>query len=312
MGLIRDLTPLNLLTEKQKFFADTTYNPQFKYIRKFSKAELYQYGFPKAKLVAFAEMILKKYPGRTISNREILSKTYIKQQITDLFQKLGLTKIPIYFSTDFSFSAMLSSEGLFFREPVFLSKEELISKLNHEIQTHLLRRINHQHFFGKKIKIEDEVEFKKTEEGLAVLNYYIQKKNKFSRKSFVSYYSVYLTQKYSFAKSFAILRSYQVNEKMAWNLLVQKKRGLEDTSQPGGFTKDLVYLEGMVKVAKWLLKNQTPNLLYAGRISLKQADQLKNTIDQKQILLPTFLADQKFYLNQIKKIVEANHLDELF
>lgn len=314
MGLIKDLTPLNLLEEKEKFFKDNSYNPQFKYIRKFSKTELYQYGFPKAKFVAYAEAMLKKHQGNRHKKAVFLDKSYVKKQIKETFKRLNLKPVEVYFSPDFSFSAMLSKEGLFFREPVRLSKEELTAKLNHEIQTHFLRRLNQNQNIKKNFNDikDDAIKLKKTEEGLASLNYYLAKKNKLIKKAFTGYYTLYLAQQYSFAKSFAILQGYKVRDQIAWNVLVQKKRGLEDTSQPGGFTKDLVYLEGMVKVAKWILKTETPELLYAGRISIEKLEQIKNDIDQSQIILPTFLANHNYYLKQIKKIVKTNQLQKLF
>ena len=50
MSLVRDLTPINLLEEKQKFFdQNCKYNPYFKYNNLATLDKLYKYGQPKPK-----------------------------------------------------------------------------------------------------------------------------------------------------------------------------------------------------------------------------------------------------------------------
>ena len=62
MSLVRDLTPINLLEEKQKFFdQNCKYNPYFKYNNLATLDKLYKYGQPKPKYLALAQEILDKY-----------------------------------------------------------------------------------------------------------------------------------------------------------------------------------------------------------------------------------------------------------
>jgi len=180
----------------------------------------------------------------------------------------------------------------------------------HELETHILRRTNHWNNFGNK-DVSTEVEFRRTEEGLANLHTHLFRKDKKIRKTFLSYYSTFLSQKYSFSRMFKILVDLGMSNDRAWNLCLRNKRGLVDTSKPGGFTKDICYLEGTIQVWEWLLnpKNDAKNL-YIGRVSL---DAIEPLIKQNKysITPPTFLENRDKYIDMITKIGEVNKFDVL-
>ena len=72
----------------------------------------------------------------------------------------------------------------------------------------------------------------------------------------------------SFVELFNDLEKYVDNPKKRWRYVLRVKRGLGDTSLPGGLYKDQVYLEGAVK----LLKNRNElnfNLLHCGKINIE-------------------------------------------
>jgi hypothetical protein len=65
MTLIARLNPINYLAEKEKFWADPTYNPQFQYPEPATIEELQEFGLPEEKYLDLALEVLKKsYYGR--------------------------------------------------------------------------------------------------------------------------------------------------------------------------------------------------------------------------------------------------------
>lgn len=88
-----------------------------------------------------------------------------------------------------------------------------------------------------------------TEEGLAVVNQLVQTTKNANCKPFlyrsaIEYYACFMAKSHSFVEVFEALEKYLANPYARWKFTVRVKRGLTDTSQPGGFYKDQVYLKG--------------------------------------------------------------------
>ncbi len=315
MGLITDLQPLNLEEEKKKFFNSETYNPQFIYKRNFTKKELTIWGKPKERLFKLSLKLTKKNGAQ--NNRDIkpLPKKYIIKEIKSICKHYQIVCPKIKFIPNHHASASTSENKIFFRYPVKLNKERFKAKLNHELQTHFLRRINDQKFNWNRTK-RDDVLFKFTEEGLASLHSYVFTKNKLMKKTLTNYIAMYYGFNLSFRETFKRLKDLGVNNELAWTITLKKKRGLNDTSLPGGFTKDITYFEGAIKVWQWLQYNN-PAYLYLGRLDLNYIDHLKQNLKIKQIikskklLLPTFLKNITAYKDEIKHISNVNHFSQL-
>lgn len=81
--------------------------------------------------------------------------------------------------------------------------------------------------------------------------------------------AVHLSQKKSFREVFDELRKY-FDDSTAWKVTLRAKRGLDDTSKPGAYTKDYLYLKGYYEVKKFLEEkgDQGLKVLYYGRIGL--------------------------------------------
>ncbi len=296
MSLLADLMPLNLAQEKIKFQEDRTYNPQFIYGRPFSEQVLHLYGLPKTEYAHWAEAYLTQISARLNKGNleeKPLSKSEISRQTRILFAKLGLDP-PIIHWQDIISVAKRRESTLIFSQTLPINQTLLNSILAHEVQTHLLRSHN------QKLQIlpkEKSSQYIRTEEGLATLN------SKFVRRQVDFSYSCYryLTctwaQKHSFADVFAqLIKTAQFNFDRAWNFTLRSKRGLTDTSQPGGFTKDIVYLEGALMVLDWLTeKDHDPHDLYLGKISLSQVSEYRLHAQREGLIFPDFLTDQQEY-----------------
>ena len=75
-----------------------------------------------------------------------------------------------------------------------------------------------------------------------------------------------------------------------WRECVRVKRGLVDTSIPGGMYKDQIYLIGVLRILKY--RNQVDFLkLHAGYLSVKDCIRLESIIEIKDMMKPPFLED---------------------
>ncbi len=180
------------------------------------------------------------------------------------------------------------------RNDAKFTKEELRGTIAHEIETHLYRALNAQ---KQKYKIFSMglSGYKDAEEGLAIKNKEVIYKNprRYDTKC-IYVLAIKHAQSHSFSETFGYLKTLGVDDNASWNITYKVKRGLKDTSKPGAFTKDLVYLRGFLEIDKLWNKPETIKRLYIGRIgisSLKLIDNL-NFINPPKYL-PEFFNQTK-------------------
>jgi hypothetical protein len=113
----------------------------------------------------------------------------------------------------------------------------------------------------------------------------------------------------SFADLFTKLEEFVESPEYRWALCVRVKRGLQDTSQPGGFTKDILYLQGAVKIAQWLSKhdfNSSP--LYIGKIAVEDLDRCL-PLSKLHYLVPHWVETSQYKEKLLNSFIENGVLD---
>ncbi len=308
---LTDLIPTNFQTEKLKFFEDVSYNPQLKYVRTFTKKELTRWGIPSEELTKHSQQMLAKYQPIQESQNYV-TEEYILEKI-ELFNTNYKLEQPI--ETSFSKQQVtrcrVNGNHIYFQLPIRYTAAKLGDLLRHELETHVLRFLNNQKqdWGDKKI---DGISFRKTEEGLAGLHTHLLRKDKVIRKSYLTYLAVSTAQKASFSEVFQVMRDQKVSAETSWNIALRTKRGIEDTSLPGGLTKDISYLEGSVMVWKWLMNPQNiAKDLYVGRIGLADLQRLLPLAKREGLLYPTFIENNDEYISYMEEIGKVNHFDQL-
>ena len=159
----------------------------------------------------------------------------------------------------------------------------------HEIKTHVFRAENGklQPFMIFKNGFPDYIT---TEEGLALFNE--NKHGLLSQEDVKRYSARVIAANYSLKCSF-----YEIFEKLvkhfppstAYSIVQRVKRGMLDTSLPGGYTKDMVYMDGFQKVSSFLKNNDSMEILYAGKIGLDNVDLTQELIDNGILSRPKYL-----------------------
>jgi hypothetical protein len=208
------------------------------------------------------------YPN---DENEKLSFMEVKNILEPELLKLGFTnwKVIIKPITAKMMVSSLKNE-LIINENASFSRLEIERLKVHEIHTHIQRFEN-----GKlqKYKIFQYgfSNYLETEEGLALYNEEIN--GVLSQDDMRKYALRVIACQWAVSKGFYelfnLLNNY-VSIDDSWNLTLRVKRGLEDTSQVGGFLKDSLYLSGYMKVKN--LKQSAIDNLWIGKVGIKELE----------------------------------------
>ncbi|MBI2147665.1 DUF1704 domain-containing protein [Candidatus Woesearchaeota archaeon] len=175
---------------------------------------------------------------------------------------------------------------LYLQRGACFSKAFVKKLIVHEVATHILRAENgaKQPY---KIFSSGLAGYLMTEEGLAVYNEAANNVN--TAKELKAYggrvLAVHYALRGSFRETYRQLLQY-FPEDAAWQLTVRVKRGLGDTSRPGAFTKDIVYLKGYLAMLDYAQKGSDVDVLYYGKVGLDDIPYLK---DIPGLIHPRFL-----------------------
>ena len=247
------------------------------------------YGSPNTKLQEFAKEILND-TYKTVPKLPKITAQTTMQKLRDGFKERGITgwslkRVPM------SASASVNTKT---RELKLKSRERFqepfVKRLIvHEIGTHVVRYENGLMQPLKMFSI-GTAGYLSTEEGLAVLSEELAECS--SETQMRNYAGRVLAntfaQEGSFLETYKNLREY-FGHKDAFKLTVRSKRGIADTAEKGGLTKDHVYLKGYVAVKSYAKKNPL-NDLYIGKIGLKDLKVIKKIEHIKEPkILPSFV-----------------------
>ena len=337
--LLPTLTPVNLEIEREKFFAQENYSPQFVYKKPAiaeldllrSRLEIFQldtdystlgriffrkqqelikkietvraigtesftaktldlYGEPKEELV---ELAAKNYQNKKAAEN---NGDYLKQLdvIKILSDKLNQVRIPYKIVVVKDLSARITVKTLEksilinLRSGALFKHSDLIGTIAHEIETHAYRYANGR-LQPYKIFSEGFGGYLATEEGLAIYSKEQAYKNprKFITRA-LDVLAVNWALTNSFHEVYQRLRAKGVLPKTAFSIAYRVKRGLADTSRPGAFTRDHLYLKGFLEIEKYIEQGFDLKKLYLGKISITDLPEIKKLSGIKE---PKYLPD---------------------
>jgi hypothetical protein len=318
MSSVSDLTPVNYSEEKQKFLSDPTFNPQFQYEASFSEEDLTKYGLPNPQLVNAAEKLLRQ----TFAHRNdldllmdeggVLTEQEVELKFKSFLQMHGIEdKYQILWSASFVSRAAITENSVKLKSNVEFREINTIGLIYHEIGTHAIRRVNYekQPWYKNKKAYGITHNYLRTEEGLATIHALLPKSKKSLYTTAIRYGAVAASQSGSFLDVWLYLTPFVSDLETRWMIAFRQKRGVTDTSKPGGYTKDIVYFEGAIEVLNWLAKNSfdLPSL-YIGKIAWQDLEAAKQ-VSETELLLPSFYTlSPTRYQKQVEEIIEENSL----
>jgi len=250
---------------------------------KFSVFARKVYGMPKVKVlehaISFLSLESEKEP-KTI----------------DAAKATGMLQAEVnHYGFDYAVSEKMMSASamvLVAKQRIYVKKgtefsENFIRRLViHEIGTHVLRAENgrEQPFM---IFFHGMPNYLATEEGLAVVNE--ERFGLLNNENLKNYAARAIAVQMAMGKSFSKVYNYLLDffpPNTAFKLALRAKRGIADTSKPGGCPKDYVYIDGYIRVKEYLDKGGDLDKLYIGKVGLEHL----STIDEIQGLKkPKFL-----------------------
>jgi hypothetical protein len=172
------------------------------------------------------------------------------------------------------------------RPGMVLGRDMIDRLLHHLIEVHVYRAVNgsRQPYRAFVVGLD---QFAETEEGLAVE---LEDRLGLLKPSVRRLYggrviAVHLAAQQSFFDIFRKLVEFFSPED-AYTLTERSKRGLTDTSEPGGFLRDHIYLQGKKRIK--LLTTAELRLLYTGKIAVHHIRLVKEMLAQHQLIEPAF------------------------
>ena len=128
-------------------------------------------------------------------------------------------------------------------------------------------------------------------------------------RSALNYYAAFMASKLSFVELFNDLEKYIDSRLSRWRFVLRLKRGLIQTSEPGGLYKDQCYLEGAVE---FLQNRNSLDIigLFTGKISIEDLNKpkIQKVLNKESIKLPTYVQDMEKYMGALDIIARTNHI----
>jgi len=114
----------------------------------------------------------------------------------------------------------------------------------------------------------------------------------------------------SFVELYEDLEQFIDDPIRRWNHTLRVKRGITDTSVPGGLYKDQVYLEGAYKILKDR-KNINFHALISGKISLEDLYRpfLMKILRLENLVIPPFMRDMKRFMKGLDRLAKLNFIE---
>jgi len=271
--------------------------------KNFTKCSLKVFGRPSPSLIARAKRLVKlphdRKREKKISTKEVVG------QIRFAFYRYGVNWRVAEKQMIASAAVNVSKKELYIKKNTRFSEQFLKRLIIHEIGTHILRAENGA-LQPYKIFAYGFPDFLPTEEGLAVVN---EELNGVLSNNTLRVYAgrvlaINKALKSSFWDTYNYLLKY-FEKDSAWRLAVRAKRGLSDTSKPGAYTKDYLYLKGYYDIKEYMHNGGDVSKLYYGRIGLNEL----SLIDKlPELHHPDFLPLFRYFAYFARLFDDASHI----
>nr|XP_057933272.1 microtubule-associated tyrosine carboxypeptidase isoform X2 [Doryrhamphus excisus] len=324
--LLVALRPLNLEQEKHKFFqSDYNYEPQFEYAQPEPRSVLDKYRDGSRlfleQAVGIMECVLNKFGSyetfEEVTGGGVLPKSQVWAAVRKYLQKEGCVgEVVVRLSDELLSQAVMVVESCRPTLTINLSgarQHWLEGMLRHEIGTHYLRGVNNNLQPWSTADGRKQFGLKPanpTEEGLASLHSVLLRKQPYLWRAALLYYTVFHAGSMSFSQLFGHIARFVRDPDVRWEYCLRAKRGQTDTSQPGCFSKDQVYLDGILKILRHRKNIDFKMLTSLGKVSYEDVERLRHLAAITSARIPHFMRDQDQYLQHLDHIVAVNKLDD--
>jgi hypothetical protein len=316
---LSSLTPCNVADAKELFFrSDCQINPIFRYTKPEKvAARLAEHAPVSTSLLPIALKILSlggaDYDSRVAGQLgPLLSREEVERRVERYAREAGL-EVKIEFSANQVSRTMITKSQISCRWPLEYRDREFAGVLAHELGTHLIRTSNEalQPWGRGKARRQFKLApFLDTEEGLATLMA-LATHPPGCRLLFTAalrYLAVTLAAKMSFVELYRELNRYLRDPDRCFFEAVRAKRGVFDTSAPGGCAKDQCYLRGAYDLLRNRAKIDWP-WMFMGKLALRDIPRMKKFSIDRLFLPAVVKGDNVLDFKQvIEEIASENGL----
>ncbi|XP_077137776.1 microtubule-associated tyrosine carboxypeptidase 1 [Ranitomeya variabilis] len=324
--LLVALRPTNVDQERDRFFlSNYSYNPQFQYEEPMSLSVLEKYSLASIQFVEQAlkilNAVLSKYGSyetfESLTGGNLLSKCQIWACCRRYMQKENCSgEVVIQLTEDLLSQAVMTNENS--RPTLTINllgarQHWLEGMLRHEIGTHYLRGVNDalQSWHGAESRKQFGLKpANPTEEGLASLHSVLYRKHPYLWRAALLYYATSRAAICSFSALFNDLQQFVEDPAVRWEYCVRVKRGQKDTSQPGCFSKDQVYLDGIMRILRHRHTIDFRLLTSLGKVDFEDVERLHPFAQMENTRLPHFMRDMEKYYQHLNHIMKMNQLSD--
>ncbi|KAK7498843.1 hypothetical protein BaRGS_00009935 [Batillaria attramentaria] len=326
LPLLAAIKPENEKSECERFMrANFNYNPFFLYRNPADEEMMERFSTPSDQYLPIAIHIMEEAiqhfgsyenfeehtGGRVLTRVQILSlvRRYLKKEDLE-------SEIQVNLSEDLlSRGSMTQKKGRpQLNVRVFNLRENWCDGLlRHEIGTHYLRSCNNRlqpWGLGRQRRELCLQHFNPTEEGLASLHSVLFRPQPYLWRAALLYYVTHKAAHLSFRDLFLDLGKFVQSPTVRWDYCVRAKRGQSDTSLPGTFCKDQVYLDGALQLLKRRRTLDFHMLVRLGKVAHGDVDRLMEHCQVEGTRIPSFMNDLAQYRQQLNNIAFCNGLTD--
>ncbi len=216
-------------------------------------------------------------------NNHLLEAEEILRQFKQLLTEKGLASIAVSLSREKPNRIWVIPSKIHIGVNMRKSQLEIDRLLVHEIQTHLYMNLNlaadPSNILARVPKSPQSLE---KNEGMAIYNEIAQQVITNSAKLI---YALRATVDYrlSFNEIYKWVLPYLSEESIAYDFTLRIKRGLSDTTGPGGYTRDRTYYNGYMKLQDKLSQNiKLKEFFYMTNVGISNSDLFEYNLVQIQ------------------------------
>jgi uncharacterized protein (TIGR02421 family) len=252
------------------------------------------YGTPDKDILTYAHDLLRRYPvGNEAPESLRLTSDAVKIALEDVLHQYNLTDWEVVLN-DRSVSGIIVNphkRRISVAARTVLGVSRLAPLITHELETHVLTAVNGQ-AQPLQLFVLGFAGYLRTQEGLAAYNVMRQHEHIHRPARFWARNAIAcdLTLRHSFREVFDAIRELGFADRFAFGVTTKVKRGLTDTSQHGGWTKEYLYLAGERDISRFVQDGGKIRDLYIGKINLRDLPTLQKAgwlVPPR--VLPTFL-----------------------
>lgn len=253
------------------------------------------YGYPSDDDFNYALNLLREIEPNDILNIEYdIQAETLKRKIQTHLKALNIEEWKISLeNVSARISVSTVTKTIAIKIDTLFEHNEIQRLFLHEIGVHVIR---HENGLKQKYLLFSKgfPDFMETEEGLAI---FAEKRNKLLSNIALAKYccrliAAYVSKYNDFYNIFKKISKY-INDSDAFDIVMRIKRGLVDTGQIGGFTKDQVYLSGLRKIE--LQPIDTIRKLFIGKVGLNDLDVVNLLPINYNVNYPKWL-NRKWYI----------------